>query len=438
MTAALLLLAAVLLIAFGALMAAIDAAFGVTSRQDLLEMAATGRNAEQIGRVAVDPEAHANAVVFIRVLAETAAAVLVTAAFMLMFDSIWWAILAAVVLMTGMSFVAVGISPRSVGRRHAQGLLRAAAPTIRGVRILLGPLAHGLVALSSRVTPGGARGASFDSEEQLLSMVDEAAMHDLIEEDDRELIHSVFEFTGTYVRAVMVPRTDIVTLGADDSARTALTLFLDRGVSRVPVLTEDGEDVSGILYLKDLVRAAFGDEEAWAHRSAADIARPPVFVPESMRAEALLQQMQRDAVHVCMVVDEYGGIAGLVTLEDLIEELVGEIVDEYDAPTGEIVELEPGRFRVSSRLGLDEVGDLFGLELDDEDVDSVGGLLGKVIGRVPQPGDTVQHEGLVFTGGSSRGRGRGLATILVERAPSDDTTNAPGTGEIAVTVRGER
>jgi CBS domain containing-hemolysin-like protein len=440
MTAVLLLLAAVLLVGFGALMAAIDAAFGVTSRGDLADLGTSGRNARMLTHIAADPEAHANVVVFIRVLAETAAAVLVTAAFMLLFDSIWWALLAAVVLMTGLSFVAVGVSPRAVGRRHAWGLLRGAAPVIRGVRILLGPLAHGLVLLSSRVTPGGARAASFDSEEQLLSMVDEAAMQDLIEEDDRELIHSVFEFTGTFVRAVMVPRNDMVTIAGTDTAREALGIFLEKGVSRMPVVTEDGEDVVGILYLKDLVQFSFRDELGWGQQSVARMARPPVFVPESMRAEALLQQMKRDAVHVCMVVDEYGGIAGLVTLEDLIEELVGEIADEYDAKATEIAELEPGRYRVSARLGLDEVGDLFGLELDDDDVDSVGGLLGKALGQVPQPGATAVHEGLVLTGGTSRGRGRGLATVFVERAPRDDEAGdgATGTGGIAVPAKGER
>jgi CBS domain containing-hemolysin-like protein len=199
-----------------------------------------------------------------------------------------------------------------------------------------------------------------------------------------------------------------------------------------------------VLYLKDLVQFSFRDELNWDQQPVSRIARPPVFVPESMRAEALLQQMKRDAVHVCMVVDEYGGIAGLVTLEDLIEELVGEIADEYDAKPTEVVEIEPGRYRVSARLGLDEVGDLFDLELDDDDVDSVGGLLGKALGRVPQPGATVVYEGLALTGGTSRGRGRGLATVFVERAPHQDGEgdDRPRTGEIAVTkagsARGER
>ncbi|CAN3702046.1 hypothetical protein MMX123_02053 [Microbacterium sp. MM2322] len=428
MTEALLLVAAVLLVAFGGLMAASEAALGVTSRTDLLELGASGRNATSLRRIADDTSAHVTAVVFIRVLAETTAAVLVTAAFMLLFDDIWLAVAAAAVLMTGISFVAVGASPRSVGRQHARGLLRGGAPVIRGMRILLGPLAHGLVAVGNRVTPGVPHSTSFASEEQLLSIIDEAAENELIEQDDRELIHSVFDFTDRFVREVMVPRTDMVTVGAGATSREALALFLEKGVSRVPLADDEADDVVGMLYLKDLVQFGFRDEAGWRDAPIRRIARPAVFVPESMKAETLLQQMKKDAVHVCLVVDEYGGVAGLVTLEDLIEELVGEIADEYDAPTSEVVELDDNRYRVNARLGLDEVGDLFGLELDDEDVDSIGGLLGKALGRIPQPGATAEHSGLVMTGGASRGRNRGIATVIVERAetPNDDNAEADG------------
>ncbi|MFJ2541486.1 hemolysin family protein [Microbacterium sp. NPDC087589] len=418
MTAALLLAGAVLLVAFGGLMAAIDAAFGVTSRSDIEEMGAEGRNGRQLVRIAADPDAHVNAVAFIRVLAETAAAVLVTVAFSILFDNIWWAMLAAALLMTGISFVLVGASPRSFGRHHAEGMLRANARIVRGLRIILGPLAQGLVILGNRVTPGRGR-SSFTSEEQLLSMVDEAASNDLIEADDRDLIHSVFDFTDQFVRAVMVPRTEMVTVDATATTSEAMTLFLQRGVSRMPVVDDDADDVVGVLYLKDLVLFAFRDENAWRTASIRPISRPATFVPESMRAETLLQQMKRDAVHVCLVIDEHGGISGLVTLEDLIEELVGEISDEYDQVSAEVVELGDGRYRVSSRLSLEDVGDLFGLELEDEDVDSIGGLLGKALGQVPQPGSTATVEGLTLTGGASRGRGRGIATVFVERAADD-------------------
>ncbi len=434
MTATLLLVAAVLLVGVGGLMAALDAALGVTSRAELVELAPSGPRRERLERIAADPEAHGNAVVFIRILTETTAAVLVTIAFFLLFDNIWWAMLAAAVLMTGVSFVLVGASPRSVGRQHAKGMLRTFAWAVRGARIFLGPLAHLLVVLGNRVTPGVSRRASFASEEQLLSMVDEAASQDLIEEDDRELIHSVFEFTETFVRAVMVPRTDMVTLDAATTTQDAMALFLDKGVSRIPVV--DGDDITGVVYLKDLVQFAYRDESAWRGAPVSPIARAAVFVPESMKAETLLQQMKRDAVHVCLVVDEYGGVAGLVTLEDLIEELVGDISDEYDPRQAEVVDLGGGRYRVSARLGLDEVGDLFGIELDDDDVDSIGGLLGKVLGRVPQPGVMTEHGGIVMTGGASRGRGRGIATVFVERAEDHEPEHrAPRTGEVRTVER---
>ena len=415
MTPLLLLLAAVLLIAFGGLMAAIDAALGVTSRQGIAELGLSGRNAQALRRIADDPDAHANAVVFIRVLAETTAAVLVTVALTLLFDSIWWAMLAAAVIMTGTSFVIVGASPRSWGRQHAKQLLQGAAPIIRGVRIILGPLAHALVAIGNRVTPGVARGASFASEEQLprhgrRSGV--AGPH----RRGRPRAHPLRLRLHRHVRA---RRHGAAHRHGDGgclaSTRDAMNTFLEKGISRVPIVDDEADDVVGMLYLKDLVQFAYGHEGGWRDAPISRIARRAVFVPESMKAERLLQQMKRDAVHVCLVVDEYGGVSGLVTLEDLIEELVGEIADEYDPRAEEVVELEPGRYRVSARLGLDEVGDLFGLELEDEDVDSIGGLLGKALGRVPLPGATAQYDGLVLTGGASRGRGRGLATVFVER-----------------------
>ncbi|MFL0566595.1 hemolysin family protein [Microbacterium sp. 179-I 1D1 NHS] len=433
MTEILLFVAAGLLVALGGLMASLEAALDVTSRTDLADLADEARTGASLRRIAADPDAHRTAVVFIRILIETAAAVLVTVALTLVFDNIWWAMLAAVVVMTVASFVLVGASPRAVGRQHAKGFLKACAGLIRGARIVLGPLAHLLVLLGDRLTPGIHRGASFASEEQLLSMVDEAASQDLIEADDRDLIHSVFDFTDRFVRAVMVPRTDMVTMDAAATTQEAMTLFLDKGVSRIPIADGEADDITGVVYLKDLVQFAYRDETAWRGVPVAQIARPAVFVPESMRAETLLQQMKREAVHVCLVVDEYGGVSGLVTLEDLIEELVGEIADEYDLRTSEVSDLGGGRFRVSTRLALDEVGDLFGIELEDDDVDSIGGLFGKALGSVPVPGVRVEHSGLVLTGGTSLGRGRGLATVFVERAePPTAESATPSTAEIRV------
>jgi len=428
MTPAILLAAAVLLVAFGGLMAAVDAAFSVSSNSDLNALASEGRNADALRRIADDPAPHANAVAFIRVLAETTAAVFVTVALDSLLPSIWWAMLAAALLMTGITFVLVGASPRSYGRLHASRMLRTWSPVVRGMRILLGPIAQALVKAGQRVTPGTGR-SSFASEEQLLSMVDEAASNALIEEDDRDLIHSVFDFTDQFVRAVMVPRTEIMTVDAAATTTEAMDLFLRTGVSRMPVVDDEADDVVGVLYLKDLVQFAYRDDLAWRGAPVRPIARPAIFVPESMRAETLLQQMKRDAVHVCIVIDEHGGISGLVTLEDLIEELVGEIADEYDRGPAEVVDLGGGRFRVNARLSVEDVGDLFGLELEDEDVDSIGGLLSKALGQVPQPGAMATVQGLTLTGGASRGRGRGIATVFAERASTPQRDDDGDEGE---------
>ncbi|KQR46792.1 HlyC/CorC family transporter [Frigoribacterium sp. CFBP 8754] len=408
---------AVVLVVLGGLLAAVDSALGVLSRGDLHEEAeASPRSRAALLAVADDVGAHVNAVNFMRIVAETSAAVLVTLSFATAVDQWWLALLLSALIMTVVSFVLVGSSPRSVGRAHARGLVVVTAGLVRALRLVLGPLADALVAVGNRVTPGRPRTASFSSEEQLLSMVDEATELDVLEEDDRELIHSIFEFSDTVVREVMVPRTDMVTVEATATVGSAMSLFLGRGVSRVPVVGRDSDDVVGVVYLRDLARRLHehvGDDSA----PVVALARPALFVPESKKADDTLRQMQVDKNHLAMVVDEYGGIAGLVTLEDLIEELVGDISDEYDRTVAAHREVSPGVFRVSARMPVDELGDLFGLELDDDDVDSVGGLLTKALGRLPEKGSVVTVSGLVLTADRTEGRRHDLQTVLVERSP---------------------
>jgi CBS domain containing-hemolysin-like protein len=281
--------------------------------------------------------------------------------------------------------------------------------------VLSGPIADALVALGNRVTPGRPRTQSFSSEEQLLSMVDEATEQDVLEEDDRELIHSIFEFNDTVVREVMIPRTDMVTIDDDATVDEAMSLFLSRGVSRVPVIGKDADEVLGILYLRDVARLNYEQPSGYAQTSVVRLSRPALFVPESKKADDMLRQMQLESNHLAMVVDEYGGIAGLVTLEDLIEELVGDISDEYDRDIPDAEELTPGVYRVNARMPIDELGDLFDLELDDDDVDSVGGLLTKHLGRLPVSGSRVEVAGLVLTAERTEGRRKRLRTVLVER-----------------------
>jgi CBS domain containing-hemolysin-like protein len=317
--------------------------------------------------------------------------------------------------MTAASFVLVGASPRSVGRAHPATLLRLTGVLVHFLRILLGPVANALVALGNRVTPGRARLNTFTSEDQLLSMVDEATELDVLEEGDRELIHSIFEFSDTVVREVMVPRTDMVSIDATATIGAAMGLFLNKGISRAPVVDGEVDDVTGILYLRDLARLIY---ERPAHAegvAVGSLVRPALFVPESKKADALLRQMQLESNHLAMVVDEYGGIAGLVTLEDLIEELVGDISDEYDRDVELVEEIGAGRYRVSARLPVHELGELFDLDLDDDDVDSVGGLLSKTLGRLPVTGAVARVSGLNLTAERVEGRRKRISTVLVER-----------------------
>ncbi len=275
---------------------------------------------------------------------------------------------------------------------------------MNGLRWLTRPLGHGFVRIGSWLI-GGSR----ENGEQLLSLVDDAAEQDTIEEGERELIHSGFELGETVVREVMVPRTDMATVESTATIAEAVTVFLDRGVSRVPVIGEDADEVVGVLHLRDTLEGESG-------ALAVSRAKPAAFVPESQKADELLRQMQRERFHLAMVVDEYGGIASLVTMEVLIEELVGEIADESDRGIEEVAELGDGRYRVVARFNAEDLGELFGIELDDEEVDSVGGLLAKALGEVPTPGASAVTNGLRLTVDRIE-RGR-VVTVLAERDPA--------------------
>jgi CBS domain containing-hemolysin-like protein len=426
-----LLLPAFLLVVLGGLFAAAESAISSLSRADIQELALTSRARRSMLAISTDTGAYVNSLSFVRIIAETSAAVLVTLALAYTIDEWWITMLVAAAIMTGVSFVLVGASPRSVGRVHARPLLTWTALLVRGIRVSIGPVADALVALGNRVTPGRPKTvATFTSEEQLLSMVDEATELEVLEEDDRELIHSIFEFNDTVVREVMIPRTDMVVVEQTVHVGSALGLFLSRGISRAPVTGRDSDEIEGVLYLRDLARMVYERPEEAERTTVDQLARPAVFVPESQKADALLRQMQLESNHLAMVVDEYGGIAGLVTLEDLIEELVGDISDEYDRDVPEYEDLGDGVYRVSARLPIDELGDLFGLELDDDDVDSAGGLLAKTLGRLPERGSVVRVGGLVLTADRVEGRRTRISTILVERdragdADDDDHEAAP-------------
>lgn len=273
------------------------------------------------------------------------------------------------------------------------------------MRRLVDPVGRRLVRLGAMLRSG-----SRESGEQMATLVDEASDVEALDEETHELVQNVFGFGGTIVREVMVPRTDMVTVDADAPVAEAIDLFLDHGMSRLPVIGEDADEVVGILHLRHAMRAVRdGDGEA----TASAICRAPSFAPDSQKADELLRQMQRERFHMAIVVDEYGGVAGLVTMEDIIEELVGEIADESDRG-GDVVDLGDGRLRVQARMNLGDLGELFGIDLEDDDVDSVGGLLQKALGDVPTLASTVVVDGLRLT--VDRMARRRVLTVVAQRA----------------------
>ena len=241
----------------------------------------------------------------------------------------------------------------------------------------------------------------------------------LIESGERKMIHDVLELGDTIAREVMVPRTDVVYIERHKNLRQTLSLFLRSGFSRVPVIGENLDDVVGVAYLKDIVRRDFEAPDVEFTQRIDEVMRPTHFVPDSKPVDALLSEMQAMRQHIAVVVDEYGGTAGLVTIEDILEEIVGEITDEYDAEEIEVETLGDGVVRVSSRYPIDDLDELFGFDVEEEDVDSVGGLMAKHLGRVPIPGSVVEAHDLRFEAEAATGRRNRIGTVLIARVATD-------------------
>ena len=386
------------------------------------------RGSDALAKIVSDPAPYLAVAAFARVVAEALAAVAVTVAVDTQTDSHWRTALIAVGIMTVISFVVVGVSPRTLGRQHVEKVALLAAPVIRVLRILLGPLAKALVLFGNAMTPGrGYAEGPFASEAELRDLLDLAGESSVIEAGEREMIHSIFELGDTVAREVMVPRPDMITVRHDRVLRQAMSLFLRSGFSRIPVIGEGSDDVLGILYFKDVARAVNANADA-DQVPVTDLMRPVQRIPESKSVDGLLREMQRDRLHIAVVIDEYGGTAGLITIEDILEEIVGEITDEYDREVVEVETLADGTMRVPATLPVDDLAEMFEVDLETEDVDSVGGLLAAQIGMVPIVGSTADIAGLRLTAERIAGRRRRVATLLVSRVepedPAEDSTPA--------------
>lgn len=422
MTITLLIAGAAVAAALAFLLATAEAAFLRLTRKEAEEIA-DRHDSHPVKMILAQPGAHTLALQIWRWVLTTMALVLITVTAILIAGDLSLGALLAALALAVSGLVSAVVSPRGIGRAHHVPIASTTARLVRGLRASLGPLPGWLAALGRKITPNSAGGQGFFDDDELLEYISRANESDIIEDNQAELIESVLDLSSTRVRSVMVPRTDMVTVDAEATLDDAMTIFLGSGHSRMPVTRGSADDITGMVYLKDLAYLEHMLQlsrapEPFAERSPASISveelqRDVRYVPESKSVGEFLSELQRESTHVAIVIDEYGGTAGLVTMEDLIEELVGDIVDEYDQEAEEVEHLDDGRHRLSARMSVNDFADLYDLDLDDEsDVDTVGGLLAKHLGRVPIAGSEVEIDGVVLHADRLAGRRNRVSHVL--------------------------
>jgi CBS domain containing-hemolysin-like protein len=425
------LLSVIALVIIGGLIASAETALTRISRVRAEEYAREDRRgAARLQAIVTDPPRYLNLLLLLRLSCELVATVIATLLFIDLLDDQGWAYFWAAVVMIVISYVVVGVMPRTLGRQHAEPVALASAPIVYGLTRIFGPLPKLLILLGNALTPGkGFRDGPFTSEAELRDLVDLAEERRVIEPDEREMIHSVFELGDTLVREVMVPRTDMVYIERGKTISQALSLALRSGFSRIPVVGENEDDVIGIAYLKDIARKIHESGEGGGKEQVESIMRPAAYVPESKPIDQLMREMQARQIHIAIVIDEYGGTAGLVTIEDVLEEIVGEITDEYDQEAPRVETMPDGALRVTARMPVDELAELFDTEIEVDDVETVGGLLAHALGRVPIAGSHAEVGGLSLTAESLAGRRNRISTVVARRVTPPEDKVVPAAAE---------
>nr|WP_220489282.1 hemolysin family protein [Tessaracoccus sp. MC1679] len=406
------------------ILAAVETAVSVTTKARAERMADHDeRGAERIKLIAQDPAPSINAVMFTRMTLEITSIVLAGLVVFTQFQMDWQRALVTIGVMLAVSFILWGVAPRTLGRQNPERTMRMFGPLVSGLTTLFGPIAQLMILLGNALTPGrGYADGPFATEAELRDLVDIAEKQELIEAGESKMIHSVFELGDTLVKEVMVPRTDVVFVKQDTTLRQLLSLALRSGFSRIPVVGTDLDDILGIIYLKDVSKRVYDFPDSERRETVAELMRPATFCPDSKPVSNLLRDMQLSHSHLVVVVDEFGGTAGLATIEDILEEIVGEIVDEYDLDAPVIADLGEGRYRISSRLPVDELGALFGVDLDDDDVETVGGLMAKQLNVVPIPGARTVVGDIELIADRAVGRRHQIGTVLARRLTEADLT----------------
>ena len=429
----LLVVIAVVLVVVAALLVMAETAIGRVSRGRVEDLEREGvRGSARLLDIVADRPRYVNVLLFLSTVASVTAIALVSYVGIAILQEVrgwpvWLALLVVVALMVIVNYVVLGVAARTLGRQHADRIALRSAGTASLLAGVLGPLATLLIILGNALTPGrGYREGPFATQAELRELVDFAEAEDLIEDDERQMIHSVFELGDTFAREVMVPRTEMIYIERHKTLRQALSLGLRSGFSRIPVIGENSDDVIGIVYLKDIVRRVFDRRDAEQTETVESLMRPAFMVPDSKQVDELLKDMQAARTHMAIVVDEYGGTAGIVTIEDVLEEIVGEIDDEYDTAAPEVAKLENGSVRVSARMHVDDFAELIDVDVESEDegIDTVLGLMGKRLGRVPIPGATIDVDGWRLTAEQGMGRRNRIGSVLAVRVEPAEASSS--------------
>lgn len=408
--------AVALLVALGTLFAMTESALTRVTRVRAMSLESDGRrNAGLLVRLTDDPPRYLNSVYLGVMVVQNGSAVMVAILAERTFGSLGVTLVS--LAFTLLYFVVVEAMAKTFGVLHSDRVALALAPFAFAVGRSLAWPTRLLITVANVLLPGrGLRQGPFVSESEIRSMAEVGSAEGSIPKEEEELIHSVFEFGDTVVREVMVPRPDVVAIEDDRSLRDVQALVLQHGYSRIPVMHEDLDDVVGVVYAKDVLKALHLGRSDVPLR---DVVRQARFVPESKRAAELLKEMQRDKFHLALATDEYGSTTGLITMEDLIEELVGEIVDEYDRDEPDVAEVGEGVYRFDGKYSIADAAELLDVELPDEEWDTVAGLVLSLLGRIPAEGEEVTFAGHHFR--VEEVRGRRIAKVLVSRlAPAEE------------------
>jgi putative hemolysin len=381
------------------------------------------RSAAKLARMLEHPEQTINSLLLLVLVAQLTSASLIGILLERQFGAL--GVVLGLLVQVVLFFVIGEAAPKTYAIQHTDRAALQVSGFLWAITTFppLRALSRLLIQLANALLPGkGIKEGPFVTEEDLRTMADVAADEEVIEREERRLIHSIFEFGDTVVREVMVPRPDMVAIEADATIEAAIERAIEGGFSRVPAYEDTTDNIVGLVYLKDLVQRARGGAGAHPVREAM---RPAVFVPEQKRVAELLREMQSEQFHMAIVIDEYGGTAGIVTLEDLLEEIVGEITDEYDVETPGVEHLPDGSLRAPGGMSIDELSEELGVELPDTEWDTVGGLVFNLLGHVPEEGETVRFQDREFR--TERVQGRRIVSVRIRpAAPKLDESSPAG------------